>query len=447
MDSVHSKAELYGDFYRELVKKYNGEKFETLLDYLRNVIAGLGADQSFYTIDFADVVLKVQLWRRNMPNIQTFYAVKTNSDPLLLRLLVMLGFSFDCASQGEIELVMQAGASPNNIIFAHVIKTPGALRYSASVGVDLMTFDCEEELVKIQTYFPAARLLLRIAPVNVKCSFDLSDKFGCDAEDAEHILKQAKNLKLDVIGVSFHVGGLCKDPDSYAATIRSAAEVFQVAHKMGFKFRILDIGGGFSGKKGTEDLFDEMTQTIWSVVRENFDEKEIEIIAEPGTFFVGSAATLTTAICGKKKTHKKTGATEDGIERIYYINDSIYGSFFHGVEEYGMRPKPMLEESVLTQRPVYKSRLWGQSCCGEDLLLKVCLLADMEDGEFIMWENMGAYSRVLCSSFCAIPIPATKHIFINNDRLSAEWLNNFEEVTNFLSEQCSLVDAEKHFKS
>ncbi|CAL1300845.1 unnamed protein product, partial [Larinioides sclopetarius] len=84
-------------------------------------------------------------------------AVKTNSDPVFLRLLALLGFSFDCATEGEIRFVLKAGGDPKNIIFAYVIKSPTALQYAASVGVELMTFDCKEELLKIKKYYPEAR--------------------------------------------------------------------------------------------------------------------------------------------------------------------------------------------------------------------------------------------------------------------------------------------------
>ncbi|GFT38677.1 ornithine decarboxylase [Nephila pilipes] len=290
------------NFFSSLISKNrSGEIYKSTFDYISKVAKELRESQSFYTFDFADVLWKVQRWKEKFPHIRPFYAVKTNSDPVLLRLLVLLEFSFDCATEGEIRYVLNAGGDPKNIIFAHVIKPPGALQYASSVGVDFMTFDSKEELLKIHKYYPEARLLLRLTPEDVKCSFDLSDKFGCDAEDAMDVLSFAKDLSLNVIGISFHVGGLCKNPNSYAATIKTCGNIFQLGKKLGFDFKILDIGGGFTGCKGSDALFDEIVQVIKSALKENFTEPDIEIIAEPGTFFAGSAVSLTTAICGKKK--------------------------------------------------------------------------------------------------------------------------------------------------
>ncbi|KAF8788061.1 Ornithine decarboxylase 1 like protein [Argiope bruennichi] len=379
-----------------------------------------------------------------MPHVRPFFAVKTNSDPVFLRLLALLGFSFDCATEGEIRYVLKAGGDPKNIIFAHVIKPPGALQYAASVGVELMTFDCKEELLKIHKYFPEARLVLRIVAEDVECSYDLRDKFGCEVEEAEEILSFAKTLDLNVIGVSFHVGGLCKNPNSYAATIRASREVFNTAKQLGFHFTMLDIGGGFLGDKNSEGLFHEISSVIRSALKENFPDPDIEIIAEPGTYFVCSAVTLTTAICGKKErnSHCKTMNGMNPVRRFYYVNDSIYGSFYRGVELYGCAMKPFLSDEELQRRPTYNSNVWGQTCCAEDLLAKEQQLPDLEEGEFILWENMGAYNQVLCSAFCGVPFPATRYVFVNNSRFNLEWISNVEEVSDFLSKTCSLVAKE-----
>ncbi|GIX92708.1 ornithine decarboxylase [Caerostris extrusa] len=113
----------------------------------------------FYVADFSDVLYKCRYWKNKLPRVEPYYAVKCNSDPMLLSLLVSLGIRFDCASKGEIDAALAAGAEPSDIIiYAHPFKSNTFLRYAASsVNVDLMTFDCEQELVKIKRVFPQAR--------------------------------------------------------------------------------------------------------------------------------------------------------------------------------------------------------------------------------------------------------------------------------------------------
>ena len=59
--------------------------------------------------------------------------------------------------QKEIQLVLDAGASPDRIIFAHPYKQESHLRFAQEKGVRLMTFDTEEELYKVKRVHPEAQ--------------------------------------------------------------------------------------------------------------------------------------------------------------------------------------------------------------------------------------------------------------------------------------------------
>ncbi|XP_054710218.1 antizyme inhibitor 2-like [Uloborus diversus] len=422
------------DLTKLLNAKSSKKRFASAFDFMEKNAKDLGQEQVFYAVDFADVLWKVQQWKERLPNVHIYYAVKVNSDPLLLKLFTRLGLSFDCASEGEIRMVLEAGCSPQNIVFAHTIKTHKALKYAASVGVDLLTFDNKEELHKIFKFHPNARLLLRLRPKNVHCMWDLSDKFGSDISDVKDLLKTARDLGLNIVGVSFHVGALCTDPDSFVSTIRDCRTVFDIAEEFGFRFEILDLGGGFFGSKGTEESFRCLSEAIRGALRKYFPDPSVQLIAEPGCYLVASAFTLVTTIFGKRHT-LKSGGDEDLIEVDYYINESIYGSFFRGIQTYDVHPKPLLEASVQLERPIYRSRVFGQTCCSEDVLREGLSLPELEIGECLVWENAGAYSRAVCSEFCGVPLPVNKYFFgIKHPELDTSWISNPEEIANVLKD-------------
>ncbi|GFS45459.1 orn_DAP_Arg_deC domain-containing protein, partial [Nephila pilipes] len=70
--------------------------------------------------------------------------------------------------------------------------------------------------------------------------------------------------------------------------------------------------------------------------------------------------------------------------------------------------------SEVEKRQKYRSKIWGQTCCSEDIILEECLLPDMKEGEFIFWKNMGAYIRGTTSNFTLVPYPANQYVFIEN---------------------------------
>ncbi|KAL0016900.1 hypothetical protein SO802_003969 [Lithocarpus litseifolius] len=80
-------------------------------------------------------------WTRALPTVQPYYAVKCNPNLSFLGAMAALGSNFDCASQAEIESILSLGVSPDRIIFANPCKAESHIKYAASVGVHLMTFD------------------------------------------------------------------------------------------------------------------------------------------------------------------------------------------------------------------------------------------------------------------------------------------------------------------
>ncbi|KAG8172000.1 hypothetical protein JTE90_011987 [Oedothorax gibbosus] len=111
----------------------------------------------FLVGDAADIVYKFHLWKREMPGIEPYFAVKANPHPTILRILAELGTGFDCASKAEMEAVLSLGVSSSSrLIYANTCKSPANLRFAADSGVRLMTFDNEYELEKIRRLYPLA---------------------------------------------------------------------------------------------------------------------------------------------------------------------------------------------------------------------------------------------------------------------------------------------------
>lgn len=77
-------------------------------------------------------------------------------------------------------------------------------------------------------------------------------KFGCDSIlEAPDLLRLARKLSLKIVGICFHVGSNCLEPTAYKRAISKTRSLFDLGHSLGFQMRILDIGGGFPGDKGS----------------------------------------------------------------------------------------------------------------------------------------------------------------------------------------------------
>lgn len=75
---------------------------------------------------------------------------------------------------------------------------------------------------------PQPRLVLRIATDDSKAVCRLSIKFGAQLKACRGLLERAKELGLEVVGVSFHVGSGCTDPETYTQAIADSRCVFDM---------------------------------------------------------------------------------------------------------------------------------------------------------------------------------------------------------------------------
>lgn len=286
------------------IARYDNDEYKSIDEIIPTLVTGHNQARSFSILDIGAVIRQYRLWRRYLPEVEAFYAVKCNPDPIILRTLSSLGAGFDVASPEEIEMAIKTEVDRSKLIYANPCKDERDISYARSQKVDMMTFDNEDELLKIARLHPKAKLILRIVVDDITSSkLKFGSKFGCPMYNVKRILNFAKFHNLNIIGVSFHVGSGCMDGNSYYNAIRRAKAVFNMAKKIGYDFTILDIGGGFPGSG--EDLtvkFANMAEQIQNALKTFFSDIEsLRVIAEPGRFFATSALTHIVRITGKKQ--------------------------------------------------------------------------------------------------------------------------------------------------
>ncbi|OAY22566.1 ornithine decarboxylase [Manihot esculenta] len=352
-------------------------------------------NEPFYVLDLGVVAALMDKWTRTLPMVRPFYAVKCNPDPALTGTLAALGSNFDCASRVEIESILSLGVAPERIIYANPCKAESHIKYAASVGVNLTTFDSKEELEKIRKCHPQCALLIRVkAPDDGGARCPLGPKFGALPEEVTPLLQAAKVARLKVVGVSFHIGSGATHSRAYRGAIAAAKTVFEAATRLGMpKMNVLNIGGGFTA--GSQ--FDEAAIVIKSALQAYFpNEPGLTIISEPGRFFAESAFTLATNIIGKRVR---------GELREYWINDGIYGSMNCILYDHATITCTPLACTSNRLNPAckglrtYSSTVFGPTCDALDTVLKDHQLPELQVNDWLVFPCMGAYTAAAGSNF------------------------------------------------
>ena len=346
-------------------------------------------------------------FKKHLPRVQAYYAVKANPDPAIIKTLYEVGASFDVASMPEFLIVHENIKNLparerqawiwDKIIYANPIKANEALEQLDQYK-PLVTYDNEEEIRKIQKYAPHAGLCLRIKVPNTGAMVELSSKFGAAPGEAVGLIRAAFQAGLVVEGLSFHVGSQCTNFENYVQALQLAAGIFMEAWGSGYEqVKILDIGGGFPAH------YDKNVKPFRDLARRlnsEFDRlfpAHIEILAEPGRFMVATAATLVAAIVGKAVR---------GGKKCYYINDGVYHTFSGILFDHCTYHVKAFKR----KRPTEICAVYGPTCDALDTVSLAEELPDLELGDLVYSENIGAYSHASSTWFNGFPPAKVVHI-------------------------------------
>jgi len=395
--------------YSEIIKYSKVEivSHEQKIEQLLKEEAQRTETSSFYLVNLSTIIEKFLQWNACFPKIQPFYAIKSNPDSNIVRTLYTLGIGFDCASLTELEEALTIGASPHKIIFANPCKGKEHILYAKKHGVLTLTFDNMAELEKIHELYSEAKLVLRILPDDSHSTSPLGTKFGATYEESVKLIKRSRELDVNLVGVSFHVGSGCYAIEAWVDAIRLSRKVFDEADKVGIKMNLLDIGGGWPGADDGKLNIAEVAKVVNSELEHLF--KGVEVIAEPGRFFCTACYTLAVSVISRRERFvtnsgelnaKVNDKTVQAPERevLYYLSDGVYGSFNNIIFDHAHPELIPLDEEE-KKKDKQRSCLFGPTCDSIDVVCKDVDLPDLKVGDWLYVLNMGAYTVASASHF------------------------------------------------
>lgn len=313
------------------------------------------------------------------------YAVKCNSDSAVLRCLMAAGIrDFDVASLPELQLVKSIDPQAR-CYFNHPVKT------AASIGaawhdhqVTDFVVDCEAELDKVLEVTGSVGVLiqLRLKAAPGSKVYDFSTKFGMPAETAVTLARRlvASGVRW---ALSFHVGSQCEVPAAYEAALEVCA---QVIAGTGAQPEYVNVGGGFPAQVPGRDI--PPPEKFFEQIKATADRLHLpRLLCEPGRGLVWRAGKLAARVM-LRNDHR------------LYLNDGVYGA----MSESNYAKFPIRAELLRHRaRPAGEARLFKlfgptcDSCDAQDEL--VMLPDDVSTGDWLLIDDMGAYSTCLTACF------------------------------------------------
>ncbi|MEC8658061.1 MAG: diaminopimelate decarboxylase [Verrucomicrobiota bacterium] len=367
------------------------------------------------------------------------FAVKSNSNLSVLKLLKNIGADFDIVSGGELFRVLKAGGTADQCTFAGVGKTREEIEYSLEQGIYSFNVESEAELRFINEI---AKERDSIAPVAVRVNPNVDakthkyistgkseNKFGIDFEFIEDLYSKAssefKNIKLR--GLQMHIGSQLTQVKPFLEAVEKVSPlVTNLKNTYGIEF--FSIGGGIgivyeealaSGKK---EWWDEKDPDNKPLTVEEYAEKlvpilsplKIKILLEPGRFMVGNAGALITKVLYKKIGTAKNFAIVDAG-----MGDLIRPALYQGHHEI----VPLNNESEQTQ----VVDIVGPICESGDFFAQNRELPLLQEGDHIALLSAGAYGFVMASNYNSRAFPAEIMVLGNTHQVVRK-RQNYEDL-------------------
>lgn len=322
------------------------------------------------------------------------FAVKSNSNINLLKLLNSLGSGFDVVSGNELKRCLVAGADPKDIVFSGVGKTKEEIKLAIEKNIFSINIESESELERIvQISQKAAQQVNCAIRVNPNISSEShpyistglkSSKFGVTSEVALKMSKRIQGIEnVNLTGIACHIGSQITKPELILESLEHLMALAEEINRDKKTVSFLDIGGGLGITYKNEESAD--TKEIMNKVLERIKNLDFNLVIEPGRSIVGNAGVLLSEVEYIKETETTNFAIIDaGMNDL--MRPSLY-SAWHKVSA-------VKEIEV----PEKKYEIVGPVCESADSLAKDRGLK-IEEGSLVAIHDVGAYGNVMTSNY------------------------------------------------
>lgn len=329
------------------------------------------------------------------------FAVKSNFNPGIARLLVDEGAGLNCAAKSEILLADEVGA--DEVMYTAPYNRKDELVYAIEHGATV-NLDSVFLLEKIDEM--PEEICFRIDPGIGEGDHGLvfgggDTKFGIPVERAVEAYRKAKKRGAEKFGMHMMTGSNVRDPEYFGQITEKLLGIAgEIAEELDIEFEFVDIGGGLGipYRPEQEELDVEKTaEKVTEKFREGIEEYSIgrpQLRIEPGRFLVARSGHLLSRV---------TGVKEKGGTEFVGIDTGMH----HNI-------RPMLldayHEILLAndlERPVNGEKtVVGPVCSSTDVMAEDRELPEIEEGELISIEDIGAYGFTMASHWNSRPLPA-----------------------------------------
>ena len=332
------------------------------------------------------------------------FAVKSNGNLAVLKLLGDLGAGMDVVSQGEYRRARAAGVPGERIVFSGVGKTREEMRVALGGGIRQFNVESVPELRALSEVAAGmgatAPVALRVNPdVDARTHDKIAtgrkgDKFGVPIARAREIYALAATLPgIAVVGIDVHIGSQLTELAPFEAAYTRLADLTLALRADGHRIDRLDLGGGLGIPYAPSNEAPPLPMDYGAMVKRTVGHLGCEIEIEPGRLIVGNAGILLASVIWSK----------EGEDRDFLIVDAAMNDLIRPAM-YGAWHDIVPVQEPAPGAPVAPFDVVGPVCESGDTFARGRPLPALAEGALVAFRSAGAYGAVMASEYNARPL-------------------------------------------
>ena len=363
-----------------------------------------GRETPFYYYDLELLRQTVEEIKRTAPepNWHVHYAVKACATEPVLKTIIDAGLGTDCVSGGEVRASLEAGAKPEQILFAGVAKADWEIRLALEKEIAALNVESVEELENIERIAgemnKVAHVCLRINPnvdahTHKKITTGLNiNKFGIQIKDLMPTIEKCMAMPhIAFEGLHFHIGSQITDFAPFRNLCMQVNKLVEQIEAAGIVVKNIDVGGGLGVSYDHPNHFcipdfEGYFRTFRKFLKLREDQ---ELHFELGRAVVAQCGSLITRVLYVKHTEQKEFVMVDaGMTDL--IRPALYDAY-HKVE------------NITAKREGRKERMRydvvGPICESSDVFVENFEMPLTHRGDILALRSAGAYGEIMASQY------------------------------------------------
>jgi diaminopimelate decarboxylase len=357
------------------------------------------------------------------------YAMKSNSNQAILKLMGDLGAGMDVVSGGEYARARAAGVPADRIVFSGVGKTAAEMRQVLEGGIRQFNIESEPEMEMLSAIASSMGVTV---PITIRVNPDVDarthekiatgkaeNKFGIPIARSSEVYALAASLPgLEVIGIDVHIGSQLTELEPFEQAYAKVADLTRQLRAEGHNIRRLDLGGGLGIPYERSNDAPPLPVEYGALIKRTVGDLGCEIEIEPGRLISGNAGILVSQVI-----FVKSGDGREFLILDAAMNDLIRPAMYGAYHDILAVNEPTAGVDMAPYDIV------GPVCESGDTFAKARNMPPLSAGDLVAFRSAGAYGAVMSSEYNTRPL--IPEVLVKDDQFAViRSRPTFEEIIN-----------------